>query len=215
MMPLTVKHFEREASARCVGASRSLTTKWRKPMPRAKKTRRAVIGGAALSMVATVWLCSQSKAQTVNHCRPDGAGGFICQLEQATLKGPPPMTPELAEMIRKVIRSQIAPVPYTMTPDELTDAERNGGTATNEERAAQPGSQFTVCEDRSQKIGYAHLTQASICSGLSLHAPSAKQQAAFLEKQQAEFQASLDVQRKAGEALRDKIIAERAKRQQP
>ena len=120
------------------------------------------------------------------------------------------MTAERAALIRKSIREQIAAVPYVMTPDEMTDQERNGGTMTNEERVAQPGSQFAVCEERLGNLGNAHVDQATACSGLSIHAPTPDQKAAFDKKRQGAFQAALDAQRRAGEALRDKIAAERA-----
>jgi hypothetical protein len=105
--------------------------------------------------------------EMVNHCRPDGSGGFVCTLERVAPTPPPSLTPELINSIQRAIRNQIPDVPYTMTPDEMTDAERNGGTATNEERAAKPGSQFVVCEDRLNRIGYSHMDQSAACSGLS------------------------------------------------
>ena len=79
-------------------------------------------------------------AQPVPHCRPDGSGGFICQPERVE---PPEPTPERIRSIRMMIRGQIPATPYTMTADEMTDQQRNGGTATNEERAAQPGGRVS------------------------------------------------------------------------
>ena len=69
-----------------------------------------------------------------------------------------------------------------MTPDEMTGAERNGGTASNEERAAQPGSQFMECETRLRRIGYDHVSLEGVCSGLSIHAPTKEQQARLMQK---------------------------------
>lgn len=114
------------------------------------------------------------------------------------------------------MRSQIPDVPYTMTPDEMTGAERNGGTASNEERAAQPGSQFMECETRLRRIGYDHVSLEGVCSsGLSIHAPTKEQQAAFDAKKAADWQAALDAQRRSGEALRDKIKADRERAAAP
>jgi hypothetical protein len=160
-----------------------------------------------LTAVAVAML-AQAHAQAV-HCRPDGAGGFVCSPERIAPPSPPPLTRERVKLIHQAIRSQIPDVPYMMTPDEMTDAERNGGTATNEERAAQPGSQFMVCEERLGRIGYGHADLTNACSGLSIHAPTKEQQATFDSKKAADFDAMLAEQRRQGEVLRDKIKAER------
>ena len=94
----------------------------------------------------------------------------------------PPVTPELVKSFQQNIRSQIPDVPYTMTPDEMTAADRYGGTASNEERASQPGSQFMECEIRLRQLGYDHVSLENVCSGLSIHAPTKEQQAAFEAK---------------------------------
>jgi hypothetical protein len=121
----------------------------------------------------------------------------------------------MTELIRNTLRSQIPTIPYIMTPDEMTDMERNGGTATNEERIAQPGSQFQECENRLARLGYGHADQSNTCNGLSIHAPTPKQQAEFTKSKNAEdaarFAAIEEVWRKQGEALRNKIAADRAK----
>jgi hypothetical protein len=150
-----------------------------------------------------------ARGEIVNHCRPDGSGGIICRLERVAPPPPPPLTPERIKSFQQIIRSQIPYVPYTMTPDEMTSMERYGGTASNEERAAQPGSQFMECETRLGRIGYSHVELETACSGLSIHAPTKEQQAAFEAKRDADLQAALDAQRRAGEALRDKIKADR------
>jgi hypothetical protein len=147
--------------------------------------------------------------EIVNHCSPDGSGGFVCRLERVAPPPLPPVTPELVKSFQQIIRSQIPDVPYTMTPDEMTSMERYGGTASNEERAAQPGSQLVECETRGYRMGYSHVDLEAVCSGLSIHAPTKEQQAAFEAKQAADFQAALDAQRREGEALRDKIKADR------
>src|SRR5690349_4243237 len=99
------------------------------------------------------------QARVFNYCRPDGGGRFICEPEEVGTvtppkRVPPPLTTQIVELIHKSIQNQIPTIPYTMTSDEMTDAERHGGTATNEERAAQPGSQFVVCEDQLDELGY-------------------------------------------------------------
>lgn len=123
---------------------------------------------------------------------------------------PPVISDANAELIRGVIRNQIPAVPYVMTPDELTDQERNGGTSTNEERAAQPGSQFAECESRLYRIGYSHAEQSTVCSGLSIHAPTLSEQRAFDAAKHQDFYDQIAAQRHAGEALRNKIAIDRA-----
>jgi hypothetical protein len=161
------------------------------------------------TVLAAALMSGMARGEVVNHCRPDGSGGFVCTLERVDPAPPPLLTSEKIKLIQQAIRNEVPDVPYTMTPDEMTDAERNGGTATNEERAAQPGSQFIVCEERLDRIGYNHLDRSQACSGLSIHAPTKEQQHAFDAKKAADFEAVLAAQRRQGEALSDKIKADR------
>jgi hypothetical protein len=174
----------------------------------------------SVTLAAAVVLIAEAGApaygqQIVNHCRPDGAGGFICKLEREEPKGPPPLTKERIALIRQAIRNQIPTIPYTMTPDEMTAMERYGGTASNEERIAESGSQLEVCESRLRKTGYSHFDYGEACAGLSVKAPTPEQQTAFDQQQRDKFRAALDAQRRKGEALRDKIAKERAQQRQP
>ena len=86
----------------------------------------------------------------------------------------------------------------------------------NEERAAQPRSQFAACEDRLDNMGYSHVDKAKTCTGLPVsHAPTKEQRQFYDNARRAKFDAAMENQRRAGEALRDKIAAERAGRSKP
>ena len=185
------------------------------PAARDMTGRLASTRKCALLCLAFALNSAAAHGQIVNHCRPDGAGGFVCQLERLPPKPPPELTPERIAEIREIIRSEIPTVPYEMTPDEETAMERYGGTATNEERAAQPRSQFAACEDRLDNMGCSHVDKAKTCTGLSIHAPTKEEQAAYDNARRAKFDAAMENQRRAGEALRDKIAAERAGRSKP
>jgi hypothetical protein len=162
-------------------------------------TGKVVLLGLTVFLTLPVITSVVARGEIVNHCRPDGSGGFICTLERVDPAPPPPLTPELIKSIQQAICSQIPDVTYTMTPDEMTDAERNGGTATNEERPAPPGSQFVECETRLDRIGYSHMDQSAACSCLSIHAPSKEQQDASNAKKAADFEAGIAAQRRTGQ----------------
>ena len=125
--------------------------------------------------------------QVVTHCRAEGAGGSACPAEREPL---PDLTPDRVAFIQRIIRGQIP----AGDGSPLTDAERaapalEGGTATAEERAAKPGSQFEVCERYLSAAGYSHVDYANACSGLSIRGPTSAATKATLDRLRAQIEA--------------------------
>ena len=126
----------------------------------------AVVGQAFAALSLILLAIPAYSQQVATHCRAEGAGGSACPAEREPL---PDLTPDRWHSFSALSGGRSPPA----TAARFTDAERaapalEGGTATAEERAAKPGSQFEVCERYLSAVGYSHVDYANACSGLSI-----------------------------------------------
>jgi hypothetical protein len=118
--------------------------------PRGNRTMRNIIA-TGITLIGI----GAAHGQVVNHCRPDGAGGFVCGLERLPPPGPPPMTDADASSFRGIIRSQIPDVPYLMTPDEMTAQLRSGSAELGRTRSVPHSPAVSLLNVKADSIGWA------------------------------------------------------------